>query len=528
MWGAEIGVNEHGVAVSNEAVFTSRLSPYVRRNEDVLLGMDVVRLALERSTTAREALKVMTLLHERYDQGGSASFARRFYYHNSYMIVDCHTAFILETSGRHWVARQVRERYAAISNVAMIEDDWDWCSADLYQQSQQKQAKVRFASMANDRLLSYFGAGAQRRKQVCAHLDDSIVAMPPQQRSELEQTQGEQEQEKRLNGTPPRQKLRSTLLAPIAKKLTSVRKSAKLVASSSGGDLSTNNNNNNGNGNTNDHLSSLAPNLRPDSPTQDSRTGIDTLLQRSLDAVRDHRNSNPHDDRHWTPASAGWGLRTSCDVCLHAGFGPVRATQTTASMVIDFDRQNGSFVIWVTGTASPCTSLFKPLWFDTLLAEKVDLRLLTGPMADARFDSNSLWWRHERLNRLVLLNYAQRRPLFERQRCELERSFLERSRDSHRLSLHERAAITNDCFAEADRALDSWIAEQLAPAVPVPTRLPAFYGFILQRRNEAAGFDDDEEDQQLQIRQWFFVRWFVWTVLMVLKVLGKVLDFDVD
>ena len=37
---------------------------------------------------------------------------------------------MLETSGRHWVARRVRER-AAISNCATIEDDWDEASAGI-------------------------------------------------------------------------------------------------------------------------------------------------------------------------------------------------------------------------------------------------------------------------------------------------------------------------------------------------------------------------------------------------------------
>ncbi|HMX67117.1 MAG TPA: hypothetical protein PKX25_16200, partial [Microthrixaceae bacterium] len=61
MFGAEMGANEHGVVIGNEAVFTRELSRRSGRvgsrhpeAEPGLLGMDLLRLGLERAVTAEE------------------------------------------------------------------------------------------------------------------------------------------------------------------------------------------------------------------------------------------------------------------------------------------------------------------------------------------------------------------------------------------------------------------------------------------------------------------------------------------
>ena len=125
VWGFEHGVNEHGLAIGNQAVFS---------REDVeekpgLIGMDLVRLALERSRDRRQAVEWITTLLEEYGQGGSGFAPGAAGYHNSFSIADPEGATFLETSGRHWVAREVE--LDGLSNHLCTGAKWDRCSEDL-------------------------------------------------------------------------------------------------------------------------------------------------------------------------------------------------------------------------------------------------------------------------------------------------------------------------------------------------------------------------------------------------------------
>ncbi|XP_065164277.1 secernin-1 [Atheta coriaria] len=119
-WGAESGANESGIAIGTLAVS----SKYSEGDADVtvprLLGVDLVRLGLERASSASEALDVITSLLEKYGQGGSSSDKSDVFHCNSFIIVDGSTCFVLDTCGKHWAVEEITSGSKCIANMYTI------------------------------------------------------------------------------------------------------------------------------------------------------------------------------------------------------------------------------------------------------------------------------------------------------------------------------------------------------------------------------------------------------------------------
>lgn len=164
IWGAEMGANDQGVVIGNEAIFSR-----VAERRPALLGMDLLRLGLERGASAREALTVITTLLERHGQGGPAGYRdKRFCYDNSYLIADASEAWVLETVQRHWVAKRV-EHFAAISNCLTLGADFELHSAGLHDFARAHgrwngRGELNFARAFDSYLMPYFGRAHERRE----------------------------------------------------------------------------------------------------------------------------------------------------------------------------------------------------------------------------------------------------------------------------------------------------------------------------------------------------------------------------
>lgn len=164
IWGAEMGVNEYGLVIGNEAVFTRVLD----KSGVALLGMDILRLALERCRSAQAAIQCIDQLLRTYGQGGPAGYRdKKFRYDSSFIIADAEEAWVLETASRHWVARRV-DRFEAISNALCVGDDFELHSDGLYEFAKAKRChsgrgKLDFARAFDTRFMKFMGRAVQRR-----------------------------------------------------------------------------------------------------------------------------------------------------------------------------------------------------------------------------------------------------------------------------------------------------------------------------------------------------------------------------
>lgn len=353
MWGAEMGINEHGLAIGNEAIY----SKIPANKEPALLGMDLLRAALERAVTPREAVEVITALLEEFGQGGNCyADGTQMYYHNSFLIANADDAWVLETVDKQWAARQIKDIYT-ISNCLTIGAQYDLASDRLVELAIQKgitksKTQFHFASDYSDFLYTTFAAGRARRETTLATLD-----------------------------------------------------------------------------------------------AQKGKVGAETMMQ----TLR-HHVSDPFEPQK--------GI-ASADVCMHAGFGPIRLSQSTASMVAYLDKNRP--LIFATGTSAPCTSIFKPFWVD------VASFLASEPVPTDRADSQSLFWVHERLHRAVLQNYPERIQTFAADRDALERKFIEGAFKLQGAPAKEREEYSKQCLAESRAAEAEWL--ERVEAVPAKRSL---------------------------------------------------------
>jgi dipeptidase len=118
-WGGEIGCNEHGVAIGNEAAFSNQPA-----EKDGVIILDLLRLGLERGATAREAVEVIGAHVVAYGQGGNVQMMGNYRFDTGLLIADRSEAWVMNCAGHHWAARRAGST-EAISNRYQIGTDWE-------------------------------------------------------------------------------------------------------------------------------------------------------------------------------------------------------------------------------------------------------------------------------------------------------------------------------------------------------------------------------------------------------------------
>jgi dipeptidase len=322
MWGAEMGVNEFGLAIGNEAVFTRE-----KKLEKGLTGMDLLRLALERCRDSYEALLFIVRYLEEFGQGGNCGFKSKTYYHNSFIISDPNEAWVLETAGKYWVAEKVKN-VRSISNALTIKNKWDLASKNVVEHAVEKgwckdDRDFDFSKCYSDKFYTHFARGRERQAYT---------------QGLLEQKTGE----------------------------------------------------------------------------------IDVHIVKNI--MRSHRLGE-----NFTPAKGS--MR---DVCMHAGV-LTRPSQTAASYVGQlFEKVQ---IHWFTATSTPCISVYKPVFMEAGLP---DLKLVP----DRLYDSDSVWWIHERLSRRMLGSFKE---YFLKIRSQVE---------SLEAYLHSKAEELRSRFLEGEASVE--------------------------------------------------------------------------
>ncbi len=177
LWGFEHGLNECGVVVGNHSIYTK--DPVA---EVGLLGMDLVRLALERGKDREQAVDVIIEHLERYGQGGSGYSDLHWPYHNSFLVADSDGAWLLEASAANWALKEITGTGSA-TNHTTITTDWKRLSSECEQHAREQGWWQRGQDSRFDFAAAYRDASAvppiislSRHERACALAGASKVS----------------------------------------------------------------------------------------------------------------------------------------------------------------------------------------------------------------------------------------------------------------------------------------------------------------------------------------------------------------
>ena len=172
-WGYEHGFNENQVVIGNEALH----SKLPIATEPRLIGMELVRLGLERGRDAAQAVEVITSLVSEYGQGKFEAPDLRSY-DNGFIVADPNEAYIIETAGHEWAVKRV-ESTVGISNIYSLGTDWDLLSPDAKSKavaegwSDVSSSQFDFSEAYSEHTDSKPGRSSERRARSCTLLQQN-------------------------------------------------------------------------------------------------------------------------------------------------------------------------------------------------------------------------------------------------------------------------------------------------------------------------------------------------------------------
>jgi dipeptidase len=189
MWGAEMGANEFGVVIGNEAVFTKAR---FKKDNSGLTGMDMLRLALERSSSAAEARDCIISLLGTHGQDACGGYKnRKFFYHNSFLISDAREAFVLETVDREWAFERVSSIRSISNRLTIQQGEFSPRAQSLATDKgwwRRSQQPLSFEKAYSDLLFTWAGQGKYRQKCTSQYCLSHSGRMTAQLGMELLQT----------------------------------------------------------------------------------------------------------------------------------------------------------------------------------------------------------------------------------------------------------------------------------------------------------------------------------------------------
>jgi dipeptidase len=132
---------------------------------------------------------------------------------------------------------------------------------------------------------------------------------------------------------------------------------------------------------------------------------------------------------------------------MHAGLGPIRASQTTGSMVTSVSKQ--SMEIWFTGASSPCLSMFMPYQFGFE-------HPIINQQPDKVYEPDSYWWQQEIMNRLAIFCNNEILSKYRSELFEREKQLLISFEPVNKLTKDEVQVLINEAATESLLIRDKW------------------------------------------------------------------------